>query len=139
MSSNRTIPPIEQVRAALVAFTAAHEDAERKIAAAATLKLAVGANESERKERKASTPAEDYAGYVLHLAEAEKEKAAAVAHLERVEKLLNVSRELLIHDTANINRAWAEIACRTAEKYSELQMQPPARVILNTYPAEPPF
>jgi hypothetical protein len=133
MTSSTSIPPLtEQVRTALATFTTAHADAENKIAAAATLKLTVGSNEADRKRQAASMSAEEYSGYVLHLTEAEKEKAAAVALLERTEKELNVLRELLQHETANVSRAWAEIADRTAIKYAELQMQPPARVIMHT-------
>lgn len=132
---------IEQVRAALEQFTAAHEDAEGRIAAVATLKLSVGSNEADRKKQQVSMPADEYAGYVASLAEAEKEKAAAVATLERREKELNVLRELLQRETADVNRAWAEIADRTAIKYSELQMQPPARILLPSRhdPNDPEF
>lgn len=115
---------ITQVRQALEHFTAAHVDAERKIAAAATLKLTVGSNEADRKRQAASMPAEEYAGYVLHLAEAEKEKAAAVAHVERTEKALNVLRELLQRETADVQQRAADrtfeamtIADTTAQRY----------------------
>lgn len=90
---------VDLVQQALAAFDEAHRDAEAKIAAAATLKLSVGSNEADRKKQAASMPAEEYAGYVAHYTEAEREKAAAVAHLERVEKNLNVQRELLQHET----------------------------------------
>jgi hypothetical protein len=129
----------DQVREALATFQSAHEAAEVAAAAYAHQKRLIGSNEAERKERKAETSADEYSGYVDHLPIVEHNYKAATAHLERVEKNLNVLRELLQHDTANINRAWSEIADRTAIKYSELQMQPPARIILNTYPAEPDF
>lgn len=106
---------IEQVQQALGQFTAAHVDAENKIAAVATLKLSVGSNEADRKKQAVSMPADEYAGYVLHLAEAEKEKAAAVATLERREKELNVLRELLNHDTADIGRQTAGLQMEVAQ------------------------
>jgi hypothetical protein len=96
---NSTLP--SQVSVALNDFYQAHTDAEGKIAAAATLKLTVGGNEADRKKQAASMPSDEYAGYVLHLADAEKEKAAAVAHLERTEKALNVLRELYAGEVAD--------------------------------------
>jgi pyruvate formate-lyase activating enzyme-like uncharacterized protein len=143
----------DQVREALATFQSAHEAAEVAAAAYAHQKRLIGSNEAERKERKAETSADEYSGYVDHLPIVEHNYKAAAAHLERVEKNLNVLRELNTREvkdiekaiaelnckTAEVNRAWAEIADRTAIKYSELQMQPPARIILNTYPAEPDF
>jgi hypothetical protein len=125
MTSNGTIPLIDQVRQALDMFTAAHVDAEGKIAAAATLKLTVGGNEADRKKQAASMPTEEYQGYVLHLADAEREKAAAVAHLERTEKALNVLRELLNHEAEQTRLRAADrqfeamtIADTTAQRYA---------------------
>lgn len=136
MASTPSIPLTEQVRQALDTFLDAHVEAERKIAAAATLKLVVGGNEADRKRQAASMSKDEYQGYVLHLAEAEKEKASAVALLERSEKELNVLRELLNHETANVNRAWSEIALRTAQVYNEIAMAPPARPIITRSAAE---
>lgn len=117
----------EQVRAALEQFIAAHVDAEGKIAAAATLKLSVGGNEADRKKQAASMDAAEYAGYVLHLAEAEKEKQAAVALVERTEKALNVLRELLQRETAEIHMRAADrqfeamtLADTTAMRYQAM-------------------
>lgn len=108
----------EQVRAALDSWTEIHEHAEAAAAAYGELKRLVGSNETERKERKAATPAETYAGYVLHLAQAETEHAAAKAAEERSEKALNTLREMLQHETAQIEAAtavqWAHIADQEA-------------------------
>jgi hypothetical protein len=105
---------IDLLKQALADFDAAHRDAEAKIAAAATLKLAVGSNEADRKKQAASMPAEEYAGYVAHYADAEREKAAAVSHLERVEKNLNVLREILSHETMTGYRYIADERAMTA-------------------------
>jgi hypothetical protein len=98
----------EQVTAALATFLAAHEQAEAAAVAYGDLKRAVGSNESERKDRKANTPSEDYAGYVLHLADAETDYKARAAAAERAEKVLNVLREMYSGETAAIGRAAAE-------------------------------
>jgi 16S rRNA G1207 methylase RsmC len=117
----------DQVREALIAFHTAHLNAEDKIAAAATLKAAVGSNETERKIQKAATPADEYAGYVAHLVDAERVKQSAVAHLERAEKALNVLRELYAGEVADkhlqaANRQFEAmtIADKTAETYRQM-------------------
>lgn len=105
MTTTQSIPSLaEQVRAALDSWTEIHEHAEAAAAAYGELKRLVGSNETERKERKAATPAETYAEYVLHLATAETEHAAAKAAEERSEKALNTLREMLNSETALIAR-----------------------------------
>lgn len=130
MTSGNTIPLIQQVRDALEQFIDAHTDAEGKIAAAASLKLVVGGNAEDRKKQAASMSAQEYEGYSISYASAEIQRQKAVAHLERTEKTLNVLREELAHETAEINRAWAEIADRTAQRYAVIAMTPPARPIV---------
>lgn len=106
---------IEQLRAALAAFQSASESAERYAAMVVDLKRLVGGNEADRKAARAATESAVYAERVESLAEAEIGKIAAAAHLERVEKALNVQRELLQHETALIGRETAERRAEVAK------------------------
>jgi hypothetical protein len=97
-------PLSEQVTAALATYLSAHEQAEVAAAAYGETKRLVGSNEAERKERKASTPADEYAGYVVDLQDAEQNYKSTAAAAERAEKVLNVQRELLNSETADMAR-----------------------------------
>jgi hypothetical protein len=144
--SNPTLA--DQVREALATFQSAHEHAEIVAITYADCKRHAGNNEAERKERRSRMTDEEWADACDAVVIAERDHKMAAAHLERVEKNLNVLRELNTRDvkdiekaiaelnckTAEVNRAWAEIADRTAIKYHELQMAPPARVILTPVP-----
>jgi hypothetical protein len=101
-------PLSEQVTAALATYLAAHEQAEAAAVAYGDLKRLVGSNEAERKTRKAETPADEYAGYVLHLQDAETDYKSKAAAAERAEKVLNVLREMYSGETAAVGRAAAD-------------------------------
>lgn len=131
---------LEQLREARAAFDQAHRTHEDAAAAYLDLKRRIGSNEAERKAQKATTPEAEYASCVALMPQVEDDKLAAAAHLERTEKTLNVLREELQHETATINRAWAEIADTTAQRYAMLAMAPPARpIVLRQYVSEPDF
>jgi hypothetical protein len=102
------------VREARATFNEAHVAAETATARFADLKTKVGSNEADRKTAKANTPEDVYAGYLTDYAAAELDKIAAVAASDRAQKNYDGLREELQHETAEINRAWAEIADRTA-------------------------
>lgn len=130
----------QQVHEALDVFLETHEKAQAAAAEWFDLKRRVGGNETERKTARASMPADEYDGYLLHFAEAEKVKDETKAVAERAEKVLNTLRELLQSETADVNRAWAELAARTADTYAGLQMSPPARpIVMRPIDTEPPF
>lgn len=121
---------LAQVREARAIYNQAHVAAETAAARYADLKTKVGSNEADRKTAKANTPEDVYAGYLTDYAAAELDKIAASAASERAQKNYDGLREELQRETADVNRAWAEIADRTAQTYATLQMQPPARVLL---------
>lgn len=98
----------EQVTAALATWNELHIEAENAAAAYAHQKRLVGTNESERKDRRAETPADDYAGYVEHLPIVEADYKAKAAAAERAEKVLNVLREMYSGETAAVGRAAAD-------------------------------
>lgn len=120
----------EQVRQALATFDEAHRAAETAAAAFADAKRLYGSNKDERTQREKETPPQAWLAIVAHFEKCEEAHKAAVAHLERVEKHLNVTRELLQAENAATMRAWAEIADRTAERYAALQMSLPARPVV---------
>lgn len=124
----------EQVHEALEAWLEAQQGATNAAAAYAELKSIVGGNEAERKAQQAKTPAEEYELYRMHFADAERAKSITAAAAERSEKVLNVLREVLQAETADTNRATAELAARTADRYAALQMTPPARVVVRVQP-----
>lgn len=121
----------EQVHQALDAYLDAHVKATDAAAACFSLKSIVGGNETERKAAKAKMSEDEYAAYLEQYNEAELVKVHASAAAERSEKILNTLRELLNSETAETQRAWAEIADRTAMRYAALQMAPPARVVMS--------
>lgn len=101
----------QQVLDALAQFDDAHRAAESAAAAWNDIKVMVGTNEQSRKEQQRSMPPETYASLTAECHEAEKVKVAAAAHLERTEKQLNVLRELLQHETAEL---WQTISAERA-------------------------
>lgn len=148
MTSTQSIPPLaEQVRAALDSWTEIHEHAEAAAAAYGETKRLVGSNETERKERKSNTPPDDYAMYLVDLVQHEQEHKAAAAAVERAEKSLNTLRELLSHETAQIEAAtavqWAHIAdqeARTAGSRTtmlEIRARYPQRTVIPSTPVDP--
>lgn len=117
MTSNSIVPPLtEQVRQALATFDDAHNAAEVAAARYGDFKRLVGSNDAERKERKAATPPDEYNDYCIQLAQAERTHKEAAAHVERVEKNLNVLREM---HTREMDRATAELNLRVADRQFE--------------------
>lgn len=112
MTSSQTIPLTEQVRQALATFLQAHESAEVAAAVYYDAKRRAGSNEKERTKICADVGDEHYALYLMDLTATESAHKAAVAHLERTEKELNVLRELLNHEAE-------QTRLRAADRYHE--------------------
>lgn len=118
----------EQLLQALATFDEASQAAEVAAAAFAESKRRVDSNEAERKKAQQDTSPAIYAEWIEQYCVDEATKIEAAAHLERVEKNLNVLRELLNHETAQIERGTAELQDTISQRYAMLARQNSALV-----------
>lgn len=130
----------QQIHEALESYLDAHTKAQEAAAAWFDLKRTVGGNETERKIAKSTMPDNEYIAYLEQFNAAEKQKIETAAAAERAEKILNTLRELLESETADVNRATAELTVRVADRYADLSLAPPARpIVMRPIDTEPPF
>lgn len=94
----------EQVNDALSTWLETQASATAASVAWNDLRQQVGTNDTTRKEAARSMPADEYAQLTALCADAEHNKLITAAESERAEKILNVQRELLQRETAEVTR-----------------------------------
>jgi DNA-binding ferritin-like protein len=128
MTSEDNYTTKQQLHEALETWLDAQSKATDAAAEYTRLKGIVGGNEADRKAQRAKAASQDeYDGYLLHYADAEKVKIETAAAAERAEKILNTLRELLNNETAEVwdriterQTAATERAYETAVQYAAL-------------------
>lgn len=109
----------EHVNDALATWLTAHADATNTAAEWNDLRRQIGTNDATRKEAAKSMPPEEYARLSALCDEVEKAKIHRAAAAERAEKVLNVAREMLQHETATIDREAALINSESVNRNYE--------------------